>query len=220
MNEIVACLPLIGSVVWTLRPRPPARRLDTSPSPPTVSAPVPSPPAPLRRRAVRPVDAVALARWCESIARRVRGGDALRTAIEQPPDDASIGPSVDAVRRHVLDPGRAAPLSPDTALVAAVMTACLEQGGPSAEPLDRAAGVLRARAAERDERRVQSAQARLSAAVLTWLPIGVLTMLVATSGAVRRVVVTPLGATLVVVGVLFELAGWWWMRRIVERAGR
>lgn len=224
MNEIVAALPLVGSVMWTLRPRPPARRLAPVPADPSLL------PAPTsrsrttgwfdRRRRSRPVDAVALAHWCESVARCVRGGDALREAMERPPDDESIVSVADAIRRCVLGAHGATPLGPDAALVAAVMSSCLEQGGPSAEPLDRAAGVLRARAAERDERRVQSAQARMSAAVLTWLPVGVLMVLLVTSGAVRLVVVTPLGFVLVVVGLLLNVAGWCWMRRIVERAGR
>jgi tight adherence protein B len=67
---------------------------------------------------------------------------------------------------------------------------------------------------------VQSAQARLSATVLTWLPIAVLGVMLATSPAVRRVVVSPLGATIVTVGTTINLLGWWWMRRIVERAAR
>ena len=228
MNEVIAALPVVGSVMWTLRPRPPARRLApvrSSDSTPTSAiaqgAPVTRAERLRRwRRRARPVDPIALAHWCESVARCVRGGDALRSALERAPDDESIAPVVDAVRRHAADHHRSAPLPPDVALVAAVVAACLEQGGPSAEPLDRAAGVLRTRAAERDERRVQSAQARVSAVVLTWLPVAVLASLVVTSGAVRGVVASPLGLAFVTVGSLLNLAGWWWMRRIVERAAR
>lgn len=217
MNELVAALPLVGSVMWTCRPRPPVRRL-TSGEPADVTR------SERRRRRwgrrrVAPPDPIALAHWCEGVARCVRGGDALRTVVDRPPDDASVATVVDAIRRHVADPHRA-PLPPDAALVAAVVSACLDQGGPAAEPLDRAAGVLRARAAERDERRVQSAQARLSAVVLTWLPVGVLLLLAASSEAVRRVVTTPAGLAFVFAGSLLNLAGWWWMRRIVERAAR
>lgn len=217
MNEFVAALPLVGSVMWTCRPRPPVRRL--TPGEPTVSTTSTTRRRPWPRRRSPTPDPIALAHWCEGIARCVRGGDALRTAVDRPPDDASITAIVEAIRRHVADPHRTR-LTPDAALVAAVVSACLDQGGPSAEPLDRAAGVLRARAAERDERRVQSAQARLSAIVLTWLPVVVLVVLVVTSDGVRRVVTTPVGIMLVTAGSLLNLAGWWWMRRIVERASR
>lgn len=218
MNEVVAALPLVASAMWTLRPRPPVRRNPgsnvTTSDPPRHTSCRP------RRRRPPVAEPIALAHWCEGVARRVRGGDALRVALEHPPDDEAVVPTIEAIRRRLARPGRAAPLPPDAALVAAVVSACLEQGGPAAEPIDRAAGVLRARAAERDERRVQSAQARLSAVVLTSLPVAVLVVLVATSGAVRNVVSSPLGLTVVVIGSLLNIAGWWWMRRIVERAAR
>ena len=217
MNELVAALPLVGSVMWTCRPRPPARRLGQRT--PAGSAPTKRRRRSWQRRRVPTPDPVALAHWCEGVARCVRGGDALRTAVDRPPDDESFTATIDAIRRHTT--GRHdMPLPPDAALVAAVLSACLDQGGPSAEQLDRAAGVLRARAAERDERRVQSAQARLSAVVLTWLPVAVLVLLAVTSGAVRSVVTTPVGLALVAAGSLLNLVGWWWMRRIVERAAR
>ena len=221
MNELVAALPVVGSLVWTLRPRPRARRLP--PDAATASTARPAQRAPrLGCRRTRPLRAepVALARWCERVARSVRGGDTLRSALEDAPDDESIVPIVEAIRRRAAGARPVAPLPPDAALVATVVSACLDQGGPSAEPLDRAAGVLRARAAERDERHVQSAQARLSAVVLTWLPVAVLALLVVTSGAVRSVVMTPLGFAIVILGSILNLTGWWWMRRIVDRASR
>jgi tight adherence protein B len=137
--------------------------------------------------------------------------------VEPPPAHAR---ALVRLERAGSRPDRSPVGDPDVAIALAVVTACHEHGGPAAEPLDRAAGVLRSRAAERAERRVQSAQARLSATVLTWLPIAVLGVMLATSPAVRRVVVSPLGATIVTVGTTINLLGWWWMRRIVERAAR
>jgi Flp pilus assembly protein TadB len=93
-------------------------------------------------------------------------------------------------------------------------------GGHPAEPLDRAAAALRARAADRAERRTHSAQARASALVMTWLPIVVLALLVAMSGAVRSVVVTPFGAWSVLAGAGLNLTGWRWMRRLVDGVRR
>ena len=228
-----ACL-LAISVGWAARPRVPVRRPDASgPSGPSevdhrssapagrgrranALVPLRRPPRPRRRSD----EAVELARWCEALARAVRGGDTLRNALGR-----IAAPNAHAERLATLTRVGARPSDrgdggPDVAVVLAVVTACLEHGGPAAEPLDRAAGVLRSRAAERAERRVQSAQARMSATVLTWLPVAVLGVMVATSPAVRRVVVSPIGMTVVTLGGVVNLVGWWWMRRIVERAAR
>jgi Flp pilus assembly protein TadB len=67
---------------------------------------------------------------------------------------------------------------------------------------------------------VHSAQARLSARVMTALPLAMLMLLVATSDSVRRVTVSPFGALVVTVGVALNLIGWRWMRATIERAGR
>jgi Flp pilus assembly protein TadB len=223
-----ACL-LALSVGWTARPRPPMRRPgprgDAAPRPDHsgrrsihVSRVARSPRATARRR--RSDGAVELARWCETLARAVRGGDTLRIALERVEPPVDHAEALVGLGRAGSRTGRSVAGDPDVAIVLAVVTACLEHGGPAAEPLDRAAGVLRSRAAERAERRVQSAQARLSATVLTWLPIAVLGVMVVTSPAVRRVVVSPVGATVVTIGAIINVLGWWWMRRIVERAAR
>jgi Flp pilus assembly protein TadB len=220
-----ACL-LALSVAWTARPRPPIRRPrphgdDQQPLPDHSrrrTTRVTRRRAPQRRR--RSDTAVELARWCETIARAIRGGDTLRTALDRVAPPEAHAEALGGLGRAGSRPGRSAGGDPDLAIVLAVVTACLEHGGPAAEPLDRAAGVLRSRAAERAERRVQSAQARLSATVLTWLPIAVLGVMVVTSPAVRRVVVSPVGATVVTIGAIINVLGWWWMRRIVERAAR
>ena len=60
-----------------------------------------------------------------------------------------------------------------------VLRSCARFGGPAAAPLERAAATLRARDAVAAEQQAQSAQARLSARVLTLVPIALL-------GAARR----------------------------------
>ncbi len=101
-----------------------------------------------------------------------------------------------------------------------VIAACGRTGASPAEPLDRAASALRARAAEAADRLTHSAQARLSAVVMTVLPIGMLTMLVATSPSVRDALTTPLGIASVAFGAALNLGGWRWMRRIIEASAR
>ena len=105
-----------------------------------------------------------------------------------------------------------------TGLVGPVLAACAELGGPAAIPLERVAATLHARSAERAERRVNSAQARLSARVLSAVPLGVLALLAVAEPAVRSALVAPVGVACVVVGGLFNLAGWCWMRHLVGGA--
>ena len=90
-------------------------------------------------------------------------------------------------------------------------------GGASAAPLDRAAAALRLRAVDDEERRSHSAQARLSAHVLTVIPVGMLALLVTTDPDVRAVVVEPVGAACVATGLLLNATGWVWMRHTIGR---
>lgn len=106
-------------------------------------------------------------------------------------------------------------LDPDTRLVFTVLEQCAATGGSSAEPLERAAAVLRSREAARAEVAAQSASARLSAVVLTLLPMAMLLMLLVTSPTTREAVVSPVGLGVVTIGLLLNLIGWRWMRRLV-----
>jgi tight adherence protein B len=183
-----------------------------------------------RRRKAGPPDDLAVASWCEHAARAVRSGRSVTAAIEQATDDVpelepTMAPVVSAVRR-----GR--PLGdaigvlgatarstrralPATTLVASVLSACLELGGPIAPPLDRVGGVLRTRAALADEQQAQSAQARLSARVLTIVPLALLGLLAVSDAKVRAAIGTPAGMAAVTLGAILNSVGWWWMRRIV-----
>lgn len=175
-----------------------------------------------RGRRDRPPSTAAVADWCDALARRLRSGDTLTAAIRVTPGD----PHLERVLAPVglaLDRGaplttalssvtiRSAPL--DTALT--VLAACATFGGPTAEPVDRVAATLRRRVADAAERRAQSAQARLSALVLTVLPGAVLVAMAITSESVRHGVLAPVGAVSVSLGALLNGVGWWWMRRII-----
>jgi tight adherence protein B len=91
-------------------------------------------------------------------------------------------------------------------------------GGPAAASIDRTAALLRQRAADRDERSSHAAQARLSTQVMTAVPLLMLAVLVIADTDVRAVVASPVGITCVTTGLVLNLAGWWWMRRIVGTA--
>ena len=105
-------------------------------------------------------------------------------------------------------------------LALTVVRACATAGGSPAEPLDRAASALRARAADAADRSVHSAQARMSAIVMTALPVAMLLLLTLTSPAIRRAALSPLGLTCITVGAVLNLAGWRWMRRVIGGVGR
>lgn len=171
-------------------------------------------------------DAASVAAWVDQLARAVRSGAALAGAIRDADPPAHHTATVDAI---VLALERGAPLreavdvdtgSRDLALALTVLRACATHGGPPAEPLDRAAAALRARAADAAERRTHSAQARLSAVVMTVLPVAMLVLLITASGSVRSAVGTSLGLTTLAVGAALNVAGWRWMRRLIDGGPR
>jgi tight adherence protein B len=181
-----------------------------------------------RRRPVEPDDAAA---WCDELARRIRAGSSVRDALAHttpvdPDLRAAVAPVRLALERGASVADAAAAGTGDevpaghrhVALVLSVARACAVTGSPPAEPLDRAAVALRRRAADRDERAAQSAQARMSAHVMTVVPLVALVMLVVGDPRVRQTALTPIGAACLLTGGLLNALGWSWMRRITRVA--
>ena len=185
-----------------------------------------------RARAVRPrrharIEPGALAAWCDALARALRAGITLRHALRTVaiPDCVApqLAPVVLALERGASVSAALADIdtgAPDLDLVVVVLRACAEHGGASAEPIDRAAAALRQRAALAGERRTNSAQARMSALVMTCLPGAMLLLLMATSRSVRVAATSPAGLTVIGAGIALNAAGWGWMRRLIARATR
>jgi tight adherence protein B len=175
------------------------------------------------------VDDDDVAEWCVQVARGVRAGSSLAHALVEASAAAPAGASAFQPVVHALTRGRGLadaltetagdddPASA-TGLVVPVLAACAELGGPAALPLERVAATLHARSTERAERKANSAQARLSAQVLSTVPLGVLTLLALAEPAVRAALVSPAGVVCVTAGCLFNLAGWCWMRHLVGGA--
>lgn len=135
----------------------------------------------------------------------------LRTALHR-------GSAVGDALAQAADSSNAHHHSVDTLLVQA-LRAAYTAGGTGVDALDRAAAVLRERRAWHHERRAQSAQARLSARLLTLLPLAFAGWGIATDARVRAAyAVSPLPGVCTVCGLLLNLAGWWWMRRLVRGA--
>jgi tight adherence protein B len=180
-----------------------------------------------RRRAGGTVPPEAVATWCDALARRLRAGETLRRVLaNERPTHVALSAQTDALRgalgrgESVADAIVAsASASRHNALdlVWSVLAVASDYGGSAAEPIDRAASALRLRSVDAHERSAQSAQARLSAHVLTAVPLLVLALLVSTDPDVRLIVLRPSGSLLVGAGLLLNLCGWTWMRHIVVR---
>jgi tight adherence protein B len=143
---------------------------------------------------------------------------ALRRRLER---GATVSEAVDSWSDDIADarPGGAELLI----AFATVVGAAAELGGSVSIPLERFAVSMRRRVSDELERSAQSAQARLSARVLTTVPVAMLALLLATDDDVRAVLGEPAGAAAIGVGLALNATGGWWMRRVVagvERGGR
>jgi len=174
----------------------------------------------LSKRRDRP-DPGAIAAVLDQTARRCSSGmslsEALVTAISGSAladifDEAitamSTGESIAAAMELV-------PVDqPDVALAVHVLRLCATQGGAVSESLDRAAATLREREAVAQERVAHSAQARLSARVLTVLPIAFGGWTVLTTPAVQHFFLTPIGVACLVLGLGLNAGGWLLMKQV------
>lgn len=106
----------------------------------------------------------------------------------------------------------------DLAVVTQSTKAAMELGGPIAATLHHGAALLRERAAQRAEAVAHSAQARLSAKVLTAVPLAFAVWSAATSATFRDAITSPTGLVAASAGLAMNGIGWWWMRRIVDKA--
>jgi Flp pilus assembly protein TadB len=164
-----------------------------------------------------------VAAWAEAIAREIRGGRSLVNALGHSPADPALQRCLDPMilaleRGHpLLDATERITTSTDgldrtVAVIRAIATA----GGGAAIGLDRTAASLRERCAVADERRSQSAQARLSAQVLTVLPGVAVVVMSMASPTLRSTLLGGVGMICIPLGALFNVVGWIWMRRILR----
>ena len=158
----------------------------------------------------------------DRMSAEVRIGSSLSSALARamaggPVHGRVVHPGVTvAALAHTITIDTAA-IPDDEVLAAHAISTAHGFGGPVAATLDAAAAQLRERVALQAEAQVHSAPARLSARVLTAVPVVFCCWNVATSPAVRTAWLGPIGAVCAVAGGVLNLAGWWWMRRIVAR---
>jgi Flp pilus assembly protein TadB len=181
------------------------------------------------RRAGVPPEAVAL--WCDELARWIRSGSTLRDSLATTvPSDITVRRATDVLRLrlerggtvveavHDATAGTGKPhdgLGAHLDLAMAAIASSARVGGPGAVALEHTAAALRLRAADRQERLAHAAQARLSAHVLTVVPLAMLGLLCLTDADVRDVLRSTIGAASVGAGLVGNSVGWVWMRRII-----
>jgi len=179
------------------------------------------PPPSGRRRGRRPAPTNEhYAALLTAVARQVRSGASLTSALLD-----EIDPTIalgDLATRLVAGASLAEALAgfqpddADAALTVQALSASAHLGGPVAATLDEAAAVLRERAAARAERAAHSSQARLSARVLTIVPVGFALWTAITSQRTRDVYLASVaGGVCAVCGLLLNVLGWQWMRRTI-----
>jgi tight adherence protein B len=99
--------------------------------------------------------------------------------------------------------------------VIGVLRVAARHGGSQAESIDRVAAAMRLRAADAEERSAHSAQARMSAHVLTVVPLAMLTLLALTDRDVRAALATAIVGACLVLGLILNGLGSFWMRRLL-----
>ena len=162
-----------------------------------------------RRSALSDTDLVD---FLDDAARKVRSGATGSAAI-------TTASAADPRLQTMLATPATASTPPGQQVTLHAVQMALGMGGRVAETLSAAAAVLRQRQAIRAEASAHSAQARLSARVLTWVPIG-FAIFVASSRSGRATLTSPIGMVCVVIGALLNGLGALWMRRLIKDAGR
>lgn len=171
-----------------------------------------------RRRSQPATTAADWARLLDTVAAEVRSGTALREAWDRGTAKHGARGTVVAPERTLEETVALVAADRDEAVVAHVAAAAMSLGGPVAATLDSGAALLRERAAARADAAAQAAQARLSATVLTAVPVVFAAWSAMASDAFRDGISSPPGAASVVIGALLNAGGWRWMRSLVRRA--
>jgi len=100
----------------------------------------------------------------------------------------------------------------------AIIQSALVHGYFVPHALDRGVVVLQETATAQDELQVAIAQSRLSARILTWIPICLTTLIIIfSSGARNSMFGTTSGVTGLLFGLVLSWSGWRWIHRLISR---
>ena len=169
----------------------------------------------------------SVADFLDAIAREVHGGYSLTLAFvntaERFPGFAwwTEPISLHCIRGHSLATA-IAETSPhnwtaDVALATRTLSVASNGGYGIVGALEKSASILREREHIAHERHAQTAQIRLSTAVLSWIPLVICVWVITRQSHTRTFLLhTPLGLLCVAFGLLFNIAGRRWITRIAR----
>jgi tight adherence protein B len=180
-----------------------------------------------RKRRIAQLGDPQLREAVDALAAGLRAGLSLRRALAEAVRDAEppLRPSLEgAVRR--LEAGEpldqaigelAAVDARDARLLTSLLAVHRRTGGDLPVVLDQVASIIGQRIEARRRVAAFTAQGRASGAVLAVLPVAFITLLSWTSGdGLGAFYRTPLGAALLVAGLVCDALGFMWIRRIVR----
>ena len=145
--------------------------------------------------------------------------EAMRFASHGDPHQIISAPKMGATQALSRGQAAAVLLEADDRLAMSALRVLLTDGGRVSAGLDRAADAIRGRHTIADQREAQAAQARMSARVLGALAPGFALWTVSTDSRVCSFLLGSIpGLVCVAVGLGLSATGYWWMRRIVNRA--
>jgi tight adherence protein B len=162
------------------------------------------------------------------LAASVRSGSPVGRALDElavgggpwaPPAGRVVAEVARGRRLHAaLDAWAVESNTPGPALVSSAVALAEASGGSTAEALDAVARSLAERAELHREVAAASSSARASAGVLVVIPLVFAVVVAVADPRVGQVLVaTPLGLTCVALGLLLDLGGAAWMRRLVRQ---
>ena len=169
----------------------------------------------------------SVAEFLDAIAREVHSGYSLTLAFvnsaERFPSLAwwTEPISLHCIRGHSLATAitETSPLNwtADVALATRTLSVASNGGYGIVGALEKSASILREREHIADERHAQTAQIRLSTAVLSWIPLIICAWVITRQSHTRTFLLhTPLGLLCIAIGLLFNIAGRKWITRIAR----
>ena len=140
----------------------------------------------------------SLAWWTEPISLHCIRGHSLATAIgETSPQNWTV----------------------DVALATRTLSVASNGGYGIVNALEKSASILREREQVAHERHAQTAQIRLSTAVLSWIPLVICVWVITRQSHTRTFLLhTPPGLFCIAIGLLFNIAGRKWITRIARNS--
>jgi tight adherence protein B len=137
----------------------------------------------------------------------------LRPQLEAAMASLEVGEPLDSVVASLAE----SVSTPDASLLVTLLTIHRRSGGDLPSMLDELASLIGQRRDVRRELRALTAQGRTSGAVLAVLPIAFVTLLSWTGGdGLGHFYRTPTGSLLLLAGVVLELVGFLWIRRLLR----